>query len=400
MFKSKKHFIKHRKPSLLIVSQYYPPETGASQNRLRCLAQHLSEQGYKVSVLTAMPNYPVGKIFPGYRNRIFCQENMGTIRVFRTWVYATKSKSIIKRMLNYLSFASTALFFGFFFIRDIDLLFWESPPLFLGPFARVLAWSKHAKCIMNVADLWPETAIALGLVSKDSKATRLAERLEMWLYRHSDAITGQTQGIIDYIAHRVPSIPIHLFPNGVDLELFKPLEPDPLLAQKLGLANKFVVGYGGLMGYVSGLEQAIDAAEQLKDQKDIVFAMFGDGPVKDSLIEKSRKKNLSNVRFFPTQEVTLMPKIMSLWDIGLVTLADRPLFSGVRPSKMFAIMGVGKPIVYCGRGEGAAIVEKNACGVVVPPERPDLLAKAIRSLYEDRSKLNKMGINALRAARE
>ena len=354
--------------------------------------------GHSVSVLTAMPNYPTGSIFPDYRGRLFCCERIDGITVYRTWLYATPSKSLSRRMLNYLSFAFMALLAGFLRVRKIDLLIWESPPLFLGPFARALAWLKGARCVMNVSDLWPETAVALGLVGKDSAATRLAEALELWLYRHSDAVTGQTKGIVDEIAGRVPAIPVRLFPNGVDLEMFSPCKPDQELAVELGLEGKFVVGYGGIIGYAQAMDQILKAATILKDEPLITFAIFGDGPLKNDLAGKAQRLGLSNVRFFPRQDRTRMPKIISLWDVGLVPLADRPIFSGARPSKMFELMGLGKPMLFCGRGEGAAIVSDNECGIVVPPECPERLAEAVRSLCSDHLRLEQMGRNARQTA--
>jgi colanic acid biosynthesis glycosyl transferase WcaI len=387
-----------RKPSVLILSQYYVPESGAPQNRWHGLATRLVQLWHDVKVLTAMPNYPAGRIYSGYRGNVSCHERIGPVNVYRTWLYATPSRSLSRRMLNYLSFGMMALLVGFLRVRDVDLLIFESPPLFLGPFAKALAVLKRAKCVMNVSDLWPASAVALGLVSREGLATRMAERLEMWLYRHSDAITGQTKGIVDDIAERVPEVPVHLFPNGVDLDMFSPAAPEPGLAERLGLAGKFVVGYGGIIGYAQALHQVLEAAGRLKDVPEITFALFGDGPLKGDLIARTKELGLTNVTFFPRQDRTLMPTRIALWDVGLVPLADHPLFDGARPSKMFELMGQAKPVLFCGRGEGAAIVADNDCGLVVPPERPEALAEAIRALHAHPAKLEQLGRNGRRAA--
>lgn len=388
------------KPSILILSQYYVPESGAPSNRWHCLATSLVKLGHSVQVLTSMPNYPTGSIFEGYRGGLFRQETIGEIRVYRAWLYATSSRKLTLRMLNYLSFGLMALVVGFFWVRKCDLMIWESPPLFLGPFARVLAWLKRTKCVMNVSDLWPESAVAMELVSKDGLATRMAEKLEMWLYRNSDAVTGQTNGIVESIAARVPGVPVHLFPNGVDLKMFRPGDSQKELAIEFDISGKFVVGYGGIMGYAQALDQVLGAAALLKENSDILFAFFGDGPLKKDLIAKAERMDLTNVRFFPRQDRQRMPSITGLWDVGMVPLADHLLFSGARPSKMFELMGLGKPVLYCGRGEGAAIVRDAACGVVVPPERPEKLADAVKQLHADRERLKQMGRNGRRAAEE
>jgi len=389
-----------RKPKVLIVSQYYVPESGAPQNRWSALAEALVRMGHEVDVLTAMPNYPTGAIFKAYRGKVFCKERIGPVTVYRTWLYATPSKGLSRRMLNYLSFAVTALLFGFFFTRNVDVLIWESPPLFLGPFARALAVLKRAKCVMNVSDLWPESAVALGMVSKDGLATRMSEKLEEWLYRNSHAVTGQTEGIVESIRSRTPGLGVHLFPNGVDLAMFAPKAPEPELMARFELEGKFVVGYGGIMGFAQALEQVLHAAALLKDRDEIVFAFFGDGPVKQDLIAKAHEMDLPNVRFLPRQDREMMPQIAALWDVGLVPLADLPLFEGARPSKMFELMGMAKAMVFCGRGEGARIVSENRVGLVVPPEKPDALAEAIRHLHAHRDELAEYGRNARRLAEE
>jgi glycosyltransferase involved in cell wall biosynthesis len=301
-------------------------------------------------------------------------------------------------MINYLSFAATALFFGFWRVPRCDLLIWESPPLFTGPFAWLLGRLKGARCVMNVSDLWPESAVTLGLVSPDGLATRLAEKLEMWLYRHSDAVTGQTEGICGSISQRCPSVPVQLFPNGVDLAMFQPRPRDEAVAERFGLAGRFVVGYGGIIGYAQALGQILEAARRLEGLPDVLFTFFGDGPVLGEMSARAEQMGLKNVRFFGRQERALMPDIISCWDVGIVPLADKPLFEGARPSKMFELMGQAKPLIYCGRGEGAAIVSKNRCGLIVPPECPDKLAEAVRTLCADPEALARMGQAGRKAA--
>ncbi len=303
-------------------------------------------------------------------------------------------------MMTYVSFGVMALVLGSLFIRGVDLLIWESPPLFLGPFAKALALLKRAKCVMNVSDLWPESAVALGLVEPDSLATKMAERLELWLYRHSDAVTGQTEGIVAAIVERVPDVAVKLFPNGVDVRMFSPTPPDPQFVRRFDLEGKFVIGYGGIIGYAQALDQALDAAVLLNNQPDIVFALFGDGPLRRELIERSKQLGLKNLRFLPRQNRSDMPKVISLWNVGLVPLADHPLFAGARPSKMFELMGMAKPMIFCGKGEGAAIIENSGCGLVVPPEQPRRLADAIRRLRTAPEELNRMSQRARKLAVE
>lgn len=383
---------------ILVLSQYYVPESGAPQNRWHDLTQRLSAMGHKVSVLTGMPNYPAGRIFDGYRGKAFCRDWDGPIRVYRTWLYATPSKSMAKRMINYLSFGFMALWMGSIFVPRQDLLIWESPPLFCGPFAWLLAKLKRARCVMNVSDLWPESAVALGMVRADSRGVKMSEKLERWLYRHSDAVTGQTEGIVESIRRRTPGLRVQLFPNGVDLGMFSPAAGDAAAAKKLGLEGRFVVGYGGIIGYAQALGQVLDAAELLKDRPEALFAFFGDGPEKKKLQAQVRQRGLDNVRFFDRQDRTRMPGIIALWDVGLVPLSKNPLFLGARPSKMFELMGQAKPILFCGGGEAAEIIRGGGCGVVVEPEAPEQLAAVVRDLLARRAELPAMGQRGYRLA--
>ena len=388
------------KLNILIVSQYFPPEPGSTQNRLASLTEHLVRLGHKVAVLTAVPNYPSGVVFPGYRGRSLYRETRHGATVYRTTLYVTTSRALSRRMINYVSFGAMALVCGFFLVRRPNLLIWDSPPLFIGPFARVLAWLKRAPCVMNVADLWPESAVAMGLVSKDALTTRLAERLELWLYRHSDLITGQTQGIVDSISTRVPQVRVQLLPNGVDLDKIRPVGPDPQLARQLGLEGKFVIGYAGILGYAQALDGILQTAALLKDERSVFFAFWGDGPVREQLVQKVQERRLTNVRFYAPRPRRDMPGIIALWKMGLVPLADHPLFSGARPSKMFELMGLGTPILFSGRGEGADIVRRNGCGLVAPPEDPPALAELIRSVVRDPGQLEPLRGNGQRTARE
>ena len=206
---------------LLILTQYFPPEVGAPQNRLFELAVRLKKLGVDVSVLTAMPNYPQMKIHDGYLGKSYFYEEIEGVSVHRSYIYMPKSKSIIQRLLNYFSFVYSSAKIGNSKIGTIDVILCESPPLFLGYSALYLKRKKKAKLIFNVSDLWPESAEKLGVVT-NKWMLKLAYNLEKKLYQKSILVTGQTQGICKNINERFSKIPTYWLPNGVDISYYNP----------------------------------------------------------------------------------------------------------------------------------------------------------------------------------
>jgi colanic acid biosynthesis glycosyl transferase WcaI len=376
---------------ILMLTQYFPPETGAAQVRLFEVAKAIRNQGHHIEVVTAFPNYPTGVIPPEYRGKFYMRDELEGIPVHRTWIYPVQRGKFWKRLLNYFSFVFSALY-GVLKVGKVDYLFVESPPLFIGYTTLFTKWVKGAKVIFNVSDLWPESAVSLGLVTNE-QLIRLAEGLEKTMYKSSWKISTQTEGIIESLKDRgIPGEKIVFLPNGVDPDLFIPHEPDQELAQKLNLEGKYVILYAGTMGYAHGLEVALQSAELLeKSDPDVVFLFVGDGSEKPRLEELAREKKLSNVRWVDFQPITEMHRYYSLSSLNLSTLRRYKLSEGVRPSKVFPGLASAKPLVYVGEGEGAKIVEESGGGIVLPPEEPELLVQAIRDLKKDPEGCKTMG---------
>ena len=364
---------------IAILTQYYPPEHGAPQNRLHDLARRWVLKGHDVTVLTAMPNYPTGKIFPEYRGKFIFTEVIDGVKVIHCWILPSEKKSTVRQLICYFSFVKSAAFFGLFKLTKSDFLICESPPLFLGFTALFLSCIKRTKLVTNISDLWPESAVQLGMIGK-GPALRFLEWFEQLLYKKSVLVSCQTEGIVDGVKKRYPGARTFLFPNGVDLDMFTPSIPDAALKKELGIPEDcFIVGYGGNHGRSQALEQVLEAARILQDQK-IFIAIFGDGPEKPALEKKTSESGLKNIRFYPSQPRQKMSQIQALWNIALVPLKNIPLFDGARPSKMFELMGGQIPFIFCGKGEGAEVALKSGCAKVVPPENPAELAATILEL--------------------
>ncbi len=368
---------------ILILTQYFPPESGAAQVRLKEVAKGLLRNGHQVTVVTAFPNHPSGVIPPNYRGHWRMKDEVDGIPVWRTWIYPVQRGRFWKRLLNYFSFVFSS-FWGLSKAGKQDILFFESPPLFLGITALVYGWVTRTRIIMNISDLWPESAVALGLVNS-RWMIRGAEWLETLLYRKAWKISTQTEGIRDSLVQRgVPKKKVTFLPNGVNLELFAPRERDQEMAQTLKFRDEdFVLIYAGTMGYAQGLESVIRAAELLKDKTDIRFLFVGDGTEKPMLEELVKKKGLANVTFVDFQPVQEMPRYFSLSSASIVPLKKNKLFEGARPSKMFPALGSAVPVIYSGEGEAAELVLSSGGGVVVAPENSEQLVQAILELKKN-----------------
>ena len=367
-----------------MLTQYYPPEMGAPQNRLSELAVRLKAMGDEVVVLTALPNYPHQKIYEGYKGKCKVKEIIDGIEVHRSWIFVKKSNSIFFRLLNYFSFVHSSFWYGWFRLGRFDLIICESPPLFLGISAYLLKKIKGAKLLFNVSDLWPESAEKLGLVTNKC-FLRMAGRLERFMYKHSELISGQTQGIVKNISDRFPKKPVFWLRNGVNPAVFDPDGKYENIRDKLGISKeKFVVFYGGIIGHAQGLEVILKAASLIKCPE-ILFLLAGEGPVKEELVKMKESMNLSNVKFVPAFTKKDMPAVIASIDVAVVPLKKLELFTGAIPSKIFESLAMRKPIILGVDGESRELfVNQGKCGLFVEPENESDLTEKIQLLYNDK----------------
>jgi glycosyltransferase involved in cell wall biosynthesis len=378
---------------LLILSQYYPPESGAPQNRLSGLALQLVKAGHSVEVLTAMPNYPEMKIRSAYSGKVFFKEVIDGIPVQRAWIYASANRSIISRLLNYFSFVFTSVLAALKIRGRFDYVMCESPPLFLGMSAVTIARMKKAKLIFNVSDLWPESAEKLGIVTNKT-ILGLSYRLEKWLYKKSSLITGQTQGICENIIARFPDRKVHWLPNGIDAGKFDPNVKSNWLSENNFSAEDFILMYGGILGHAQGLEVIISAAEKLKAETKIKFVLVGDGPEKVKLMEMVRSAGLSNVFFTGLIPREDMSKVLLASDAAIIPLRKLDLFKGAIPSKIFENLAMKKPVLLGVEGEAKKLfVEQGKCSLFFEPENANALHDAILSIYRNQELRTELGTN-------
>jgi len=376
-----------------VLTQYYPPEIGAPQARLSNLAAHLREHGHEVHVLTAMPNYPQGRIYPGYGG-VFRRERFPGIQIIRTFVYPATGVGH-KRLLNYTSFMLSSTALGAIALPRLDYLLTESPPLFLGVSGYILSRLKRARWIFNVSDLWPESAVKMGVL-KPGPALRLAESLEMFCYRKAWLVTGQSREILSFIQRRRPGTNLYHLSNGVASDMFRPDLRCAEVRSRLGHGRQIIALYAGLHGYAQGLHHVLEAADRLRDVSDLAFVLIGDGPEKQALVDWAESHRLENVEFLDAAPREEIPAILASADIALIPLKERLV--GAVPSKLYEAMGAGLPVVLMTGGEGEEIVNETGAGLAVAPGDVDALAAAIRRLVNSPEERREMGARGRQAA--
>jgi glycosyltransferase involved in cell wall biosynthesis len=386
---------------ILFLTQYFPPETGAPQNRLYELALKMKGLGAEVTVLTAFPNYPKYETFEGYRGKFYQKEEISGVEIHRAYIFARPGKSMGLRLLNYFSFVFSSLWAGLFKIEKTDLIFCESPPLFLGWTAVWLKRWHRARLLFNISDLWPESAVKLGLV-KNPLLLRASTWLEEWIYKNADLISGQTQGIVADIRRRFPSKPLFWLKNGVDTAEFSSRLTERDWRSENGFADSDLLLYfGGLLGYAQGLDCLLRAAVQLRDLPQVKFVIVGEGPEKARLMQMKLDLEAQNVYFFPSVQKSEIADVIAAMNAGIIPLRKLDLFLGAIPSKIFEILCLKKPLLLGIEGEAKMLfVEQGEAGWAFEPENASQLAALIRQIAAAPETLHKKGENGYRYVRE
>jgi glycosyltransferase involved in cell wall biosynthesis len=375
----------------LIVTHYFPPETGAPQARLSALAATWAADGDRVTVLTGMPNHPTGLVPPAYRGAIRRREHRDGYQVIRTWLYATPNEGVARKTAGHLSFMISSVLLGGRRCGPADTVVVSSPTFFSIGAAWLLARMKRARLVVEIRDLWPAIFVELGVLT-NHRLIRLLERLELAAYAAADRVVVVSDGFrANLIDRGVPGSKVHTIRNGVTLERFDPrAAADPRVRERLGArAGECLVLYLGTHGISHGLPGVAAAAARLAGEP-VHFAFVGEGADKPRLRRRVAELALDNVTLRPGVPHEDVPGLLAAADICLVPLRDVPLFSTFVPSKMFEYLAAGKAVVGAVAGEAAQIL-REAGAMVVPPEDSAALADAIRMLAADPERRQAMG---------
>jgi len=366
---------------VLVLTEYFYPEVGAAQARLGSLTETLKHNGHEVEVVTAMPHYLSGRIFIGYRGSFYRREEYNGIVIHRTWILASQGTGV-KRLLSYISFAFTSLL-GLSKCKEPDVVFVESPPLFLGISGWLYARPRRIPIVLNVADLWPDAIESFGVTSNRFLLS-VAGRLERWVYSKATIINGITDGVYRTLLEKknIPPARLLLLPNGVDIQLFTPQSPDERLSRVINPEGKHVMIYAGTHGIAHGMEVILEAAKQLQNEP-ILFVLVGGGSAKAKLVEYASRQHLRNVTFIEPVSQDKLPAYYALATASLVSLKHSVTSLSVRPAKMLASLAAGVPVIYSGEGEGADLLRQADAGVVTAPGDARELARVIQLMCRD-----------------
>lgn len=386
---------------ILFLTDNFPPEVNAPASRTYEHCREWVKHGHKVTVITCAPNFPAGKVFSGYRNRLRSCEVMDGIEIHRVWTYIAPNAGFLKRILDYGSFAVSAIPASLL-VRGVDIIVATSPHLFTPIAAYVAAQLTGCKYVFELRDLWPESIRAVGAI-KSTCVLSLLEKLELFLYRHAAHIVSVTRSFKKSLIERgIPADTISIVTNGVDLARFSPMLRDEPLAEQLGLKGKTVVGYVGTHGMAHGLQTLLDAAARVRTQPEgnnIRFVFLGDGAEKANLKAETKERKLDNVLFLDSVPREQVARYWSLIDISVIHLKRAPLFETVIPSKLFECMAMGIPVLHGVAGESAEIVQQEGVGLIFPPEDDIALASLILELANKPELRFRLGRNGVSAAK-
>lgn len=371
---------------ILLITQYFPPETGAAPQRAYHFATRLAANGHAVTVVTGMPNHPSGVKPPEYRRKLASREWVGGVRVLRCALFASPRKTFATRMLNHLSFMVTSVCGGLC-AGSCDIILVSSPPLFLGASAWFLGLIKAAPFVLDLRDYWPHAAVALGQL-RSRRAAAMATRFEEFLYRRAARLVVVTPGMRALMLERgIPEHRIALVTNGADLDCFTPATDG---RRKSGNGRHTVL-YSGTHGLVHGMEVILDAADVLRDDDRIRFLMIGDGVAKEDLVREAERRMLGNVEFAPSVPPVELADVIRGSDVCLASTTSGSFSAGTIPVKVFDYMACAKPVVAAVNGDARALIESSGGGVVVEPGDGKALAEAIRSFLDDPARSDEFG---------
>ena len=391
-----------REMHILFLTDNFPPEVNAPASRTFEHCCEWVKAGHRVTVITCAPNFPKGRVFDGYRNRLWASEEIEGIRVIRVWSYITANEGSLKRILDYQSFMVTATL-ATLFVRGVDVILGTSPQFFTVCSAFVVSRLKRIPFVFELRDLWPASIRAVEAL-QDSTALRALERLELFLYRKAARIVSVTHSIKkDLVTRGVDGDKITVISNGVDLSRFKPMPKDLDLVNELGLKGKFVAGYVGTHGLAHHLETVLNAAEMVRGLPDgagFHFILLGDGARKKALKEEAVRRGLDNITFVDSVQKNQVTRYWSLLDVSIIHLKKTELFTTVVPSKLFECMGMGLPVLHGVAGESAEIVRDDGVGIVFESENATELVEHLQFLQRDCSSYEGYRAHCMEAAKK
>jgi len=364
---------------LLFLTDNFPPESNAPASRTYEHCKEWVKEGIDVTVITCAPNFPFGKTYEGYKNKLYQTEEMDGIKVIRVWSYMTENKGVVKRILDYMSYAVSAFIVGLFVKTDIIVA--TSPQLFTTLGGCALAKVRRKPWIFELRDLWPEGIKDHGAIKKRYLLDFLT-KMELCLYRQATHVVTVTEGLKENLSGRgIDPNKIDIVTNGANMELFSPIPKDEALLKSLGLEGKFIVGYIGTHGMAHGLEFIVESIKDLKDET-IHFLFVGTGAKKEATVALAKRLGLKNVTFLDPVPKSEVKRYISVIDVALVPLTKTEIHASLIPSKIFESAAMRKPMLLGVEGEAREIVEGHHAGVAFEPENKEEFLAALEEITQ------------------
>lgn len=377
---------------ILYLSQYFPPEVGATQTRAYEMARYLVAHGHRVTMLTEVPNHPSGIIPPAYHRKLAEFRPLDGIDVVRLWVAASPKKNFIRRIAFYLSYSAMATAIAPFLRGKYDLIYATSPPLFVGLAALAISRLRRIPLVFEVRDIWPESAVLLGELN-NRRAIALSQQLERACYARAQRIVVVTEGIRRRLSERgLPPTKLALIKNGANISQFCPQPAQAAkLRRELGLEGKFVLMYAGIHGLAQGMETLVQVGDLLRQHEDICLLFIGAGPMQEQTAALVQQLGLTNVLLLGERPREQMPSYLTMADAALVPLKKVELFADALPSKMFEALACATPLILSVGGEAADVLGRIGGGLCVAPEDAPAIANAALWLKAHPSAAQAMG---------
>ena len=379
---------------ILIITNYFEPESGAAAVRLTRLAKQLQAHGHQITVLTSLPNYPHGRIYEGYRRKFVVVRNYDGIRVIYTWLLTTTSPRINRKLISQMSFMLTAILRGIGLPRP-DVFLIEAQPIFTGFAGIALAKLKRTPYVLNISDLWPDHLITVGALRQESLIYRIARRTVDFAYRHAAAIITLSPRWTDIISGYIgESEKIHTVYNGVDLERFRPGINTDSFRQKYHLTDKKIISFIGTLATQYNFPAMMKIVHHFGNRDDVQFVFIGQGSMNEIL---EHEKDIHWIRWIDHAEIP------QAWNASYLTfwiMHNQALFQGTIPAKVYEALACGVPIVAGIEGAGAEIIKQSDAGTTLPPSSTDDFINTIEDMLDDEPRRNTCSIHARQYAEQ
>jgi glycosyltransferase involved in cell wall biosynthesis len=373
---------------ILFITDNFAPEVNAPATRTyEHVKEWIKDKDIEVTIITCAPNFPHGKVYEGYKNKLYQKEYIDGIEVIRVWSYITSNSGFVKRVLDYISFGIMAFIVGLF--KKHDLIIATSPQFFTTWAAWGLSKIKRKPWIFELRDLWPESIKTVGAM-KQGKVIDILEKIELGLYKSCNKVVAVTDAFKTNLINRgIDANKIEVVTNGSNVELFSAREKNQELLKSLGLENKFIIGYIGTHGMAHSLDFIVTSISKSED-KDIHFLFIGDGAMKEKVLEIANDLKVKNATFLNPIKKEEVPEYLNICDVSLAPLKKEDNFKTVIPSKIFEASAMLKPTLLGVEGQAQKIIETHNAGLCFEPENEKDFLEKIYILKNDKEKYKEL----------